>query len=517
MVNRSAYSVNRQLHELSLLFDISETLNKSYDIKEVLEPVLKVMAEHMGMFRGTLTILNRDTNEIFIESAYGLSVKEQARGKYKVGEGITGKVVESGKAMVIEKISAEPQFLDRTKARNNNDKHDISFICVPIKIGSEVIGALSVDRLFSEDVSPCEDLRLLTIIASLIARSVQLHQNIYEDKKRLSDENKRLQLALKEKFCPSNMIGNSNLMQEVYEMISRVSPSEATVFIHGESGVGKELVASAIHYNSARSNKPFIKVNCAAFPDNLIESELFGHEKGAFTGATERRKGRFERAHGGTLFLDEVGDLSLMTQVKLLRVLQEREFERVGGSENIKVDVRIIAATNKPMEKLIENGEFRQDLYYRLNVFPVYVPPLRERKSDIILLADYFVEKYNTKSQKQIKRITTAAIDMLISYHWPGNVRELENTIERAILLSLDGVIHAYHLPPSLQTGKESGTVPQGKLNVLLSNVEKDAMIDALKATNGNMAKAAKVLGITERVMGLRMIKHNVQAQRFKQ
>jgi Nif-specific regulatory protein len=257
-------------------------------------------------------------------------------------------------------------------------------------------------------------------------------------------------------------------------------------------------------------------VNCGALPESVVESELFGHEKGAFTGAIATRKGRFELAHSGTIFLDEIGDLSPTTQIKLLRVLQEKEFERVGGSATIKVDVRVITATNRDLEQLIAEGQFRQDLYYRLNVFPVHVPPLRERKTDIPLLADHFVEKYSKANHKTIRRISTPAIDMLMSYHWPGNVRELENCMERAVLLSSDHVIHGHHLPPTLQTAEASGTAHSGTLDGTLENIERDLILDALKAARGNKAKAARALGITERIMGLRVRKHGISPRRFR-
>jgi Nif-specific regulatory protein len=275
-------------------------------------------------------------------------------------------------------------------------------------------------------------------------------------------------------------------------------------------------VAHAIHYNSLRAGKPFIKVNCAALPESVIESELFGHEKGAFTGAVASRKGRFELADGGSLFLDEVGDLTPATQIKLLRVLQEKEFERVGGTGTLKVDVRLVAATNLDLERLIQEGRFRQDLYYRLNVFPIHIPPLRERKTDILLLADFFVEKYSLKNHKSIRRISTPAIDMLMAYHWPGNVRELENCVERAVLLSGDEVIHGHHLPPTLQTAEASGTAFKGALQNTLENVERELLLDALKSTRGNMAKAARTLGLSERIMGLRIRKYGIDARRFR-
>ena len=296
-------------------------------------------------------------------------------------------------------------------------------------------------------------------------------------------------------------------------MIGQVATSDATVLIRGESGTGKELIAQAVHYASPRSEEPFIRVNCSALPEGLIESELFGHEKGAFTGALQQRIGRFERASRGTIFLDEIGDLPPSVQVRFLRVLQEREFERVGGSRVLKADVRVVAATNRDLEVDMADGHFRTDLYYRLNVFPIHVPPLRDRRTDIVLLADHFVEKYNKRHGRSIVRLSTPAIDLLMAYHWPGNVRELENAIERAILLADGDVIHARLLPPSLQMATPTpGGKRSGPLNVQLDALEKELIIDALKVACGNRAAAARQLGITERVMGLRVVKHGLNA-----
>jgi len=508
--------VRREVRELSLLFEVSQTLERSPDLGEVLGLVLEAMAEHMGMLRGTITLLNRETEEISIEAAYGLSASQKQRGRYKLGEGVTGKVVASGQPVAVPRISEEPQFLDRTGARKALVKKDISFICVPIKLENETIGTLSADRLFAENVSLEEDVRLLRIIASMIAEAVRLRRSAEEERQRLLEENVRLQMELKERFRPANIIGNSKAMQAVYDLIAQVARSDTTVLLRGESGAGKELVAHAIHYNSRRAEKPFVKVNCAALPETIIESELFGHEKGSFTGAIAQRKGRFELANGGTIFLDEIGDLSPATQIRFLRVLQEREFERVGGSETIRTDVRIITATNRDLETLIEEGGFRQDLYYRLNVFPIYVPPLRERKSDIMLLADHFVQKYNDAHGKNVRRISTPAIDMLMAYHWPGNVRELENCIERAVLLSTDDVIHGHQLPPTLQTAEASGTGLTRTLPEALEALEREMILDALKSSRGNMAKAARALGISERVMGLRISQYGLDQKRFR-
>jgi Nif-specific regulatory protein len=508
--------VRHELSELTLLFEISQILDRSADIRDELVPVLKTISKYTGMVRGTITLVNRETGDLAIEAAHGLSGDELQRGRYKKGEGVVGKVVESGKPMVIPRVSQEPLFLNRTKARKNLLKEDISYLCVPIKMETSVIGALSADRLFAQSVSLEEDLRLLSIIASMIAQAVRLRQEHQEERNRLLAENTRLQTQLREKFHPANMIGRSSAMQDVFDQIAQVAKSDATVLLRGENGVGKELVAHSLHYNSGRAAKAFVRVNCAALPESVIESELFGHERGAFTGAIEQRKGRFELAHGGTLFLDEIGELTPQTQVKLLRVLQEREFERVGGTETVKVDVRIITATNRDLEALIKEGKFRQDLYYRLNVFPIHIPPLRERRTDILELANFFVEKYSKNFGKYVRRISTPAIDMLMSYHWPGNVRELENVIERAVLLTTDDVVHGHHLPPTLQTAEASNTPMQGHLEETLNRIEREMLIEALKAARGNKASAARELGITERLMGLRVRKHNIDPRQYR-
>jgi Nif-specific regulatory protein len=321
---------------------------------------------------------------------------------------------------------------------------------------------------------------------------------------------------LKERYDFSNMVGNSGAMRQVYEHIAQVAGTNTTVLIRGESGTGKELIAHAIHYSSPRAKKPFIKVSCAALPETLLESELFGYEKGAFSGAQTRKKGRFELAEGGTLFLDEIGDLNLATQVKLLRVIQAREFERLGGTETITVNARLITATNKDLEKAILENTFREDLYYRLNVFAIFVPPLRERKPDIMALADHFLEKYAREHGKNIRRISTPAIDMLMSYHWPGNVRELENAVERAVLVSDGNVIHAHHLPPTLQTAEASGTVTRVSLEEAIASYEKDLIQDALKTTRGNRAKAARLLSATERIVNYKIRKYGIDCTRFR-
>jgi Nif-specific regulatory protein len=305
-------------------------------------------------------------------------------------------------------------------------------------------------------------------------------------------------------------------MQQVYEQVAQVAPASTTVLVRGESGTGKELVAHAIHYGSPRADKPFVKVSCGALPEALVESELFGYEPGAFTDARALKKGRFELADGGTLFLDEVGELSPATQIKLLRVLQEREFERLGGVQPIKVNVRLVAATNLDLDKAVAQGAFREDLFYRLNVFTIFLPPLRERRTDIPLLADHFVEKYAGAHGKDVRRMATSAIDMFMSYHWPGNVRELENCIERAVLVCEGGVIHGHHLPPTLQTAEVSGTLPRKSLAKAVAAYEKDLILDALKSARGNRARAARLLDSTERIVGYKARKYGIDEGRFR-
>ncbi|HCO93523.1 MAG TPA: sigma-54-dependent Fis family transcriptional regulator, partial [Phycisphaerales bacterium] len=419
--------------EVEILSDISKALAESLDLEETLRSILKSFDTHLKLRRGTITLLDPDTETINVRIAHGLSDKSKSMTSYKVGEGITGLVVQNGKEIIVPDISKDPRFLHKTRLRKQQKGKRVAFFCVPIKLEGKTVGALSVDKQADSSDDLEANVRLLNVIATMIAQAVKLNKLVESDRKHLREENVRLRRELKNHFNIHNMVGSSNAMKEVYRLIEQVSNSNATVLIRGESGTGKDLVAHAIHYNSLRADKPFVKVNCTALPDTLLESELFGHEKGAFTGAAERKLGRFERAHGGTIFLDEIGDFSLNLQVKLLRVIQFKEFERVGGLETIKTNVRIVVATHKNLEEQIKEGHFREDLYYRVNVFPIYMPPLRERKDDIMLLADYFLEKIAAENKKNISRISTPAIEMLTRYHWPGNIRELENCIERAV------------------------------------------------------------------------------------
>jgi len=496
--------------DLQVLSDAAKAFSEALHLEAALEMILRALDEHLELQRGTITLLDPETETINIEVAHGLDDKSRKKITYQMGEGITGLVVQTGKEVVSEDIRKDPRFLDKTGARRRVKGGKIAFFCVPIKLEGSSIGAISVYKKSRAGEDFEANVRLLNIIATMVAQAVKLNRLLESDRRRLRDENERLRRELKTRFNIHNMVGTSNAMQDVYRLIEQVANSNATVLIRGESGTGKDLVAHAIHYNSYRSDKPFVKINCTALPETLLESELFGHEKGAFTGAIDRKIGRFELADGGTIFLDEIGDVPLSVQVKLLRVIQFKEFERVGGHETIKCNVRIIAATNRDLEELMKKGQFREDLYYRINVFPIYLPPLRDRKNDIMLLADNFVEKYARENNKHITRISTPAIRLLTSYHWPGNVRELENCIERAVLLCDEDVIRSEHLPPSLQMVKLSETSDKLSLTEIIANKERELIVDALKKTSGHQRRAAKELGITERMLGYKIRKYNI-------
>jgi len=496
--------------EVQLLSDIAKAFAESLNLEETLKNILRSLDTHLKLQRGTITLLDPQTETIHIKVAHGLSERSQSQGRYKVGEGITGRVVQTGEAIVVADIARDPRFLHRTKSRDTAGGKKIAFFCVPIKLEGRTVGTLSVDRQAGRTDDFDASLRLLHIISTMVAQAIKLNKMVESESARLRDENVRLRRELKTRFDVHNMVGTSNAMQEVYRLVEQVAESNATVLVRGESGTGKDLVAHAIHYNSLRADKPFIKVNCTALPETLLESELFGHEKGAFTGAVERKLGRFERANGGTIFLDEIGDFPLSLQVKLLRVIQFREFERVGGTETIKANVRVIVATNKNLEEQIAKGHFREDLYWRINVFPIYLPPLREHKDDIMLLADHFLEKYAQENNKRITRISTPAIEMFTRYHWPGNIRELENCIERAVLLCEDSVLRSEHLPPSLQMINKNDTTAKPSLTEMIANKERELIVDALKKCGGQQRRAAQELGVTERILGYKIRKYGI-------
>jgi Nif-specific regulatory protein len=500
---RNTEIIMRRNRELSSILEVSKVLTTSFDLEKNLSEVMSTLGKMLEMQRGCVFLLDQRSGEMRIVAAHGLSRQNIERGKYRIGEGIVGRVLEKKKPMVIPNIGKEPLFLNKTGSRP--EKEGISFLCVPIKLKNEVLGVLSVDRIYAKEHGNVDDdLRVLEIISSLIAQFLKLRETYV----RVEAEKEDLRLELKGRYSIENIVGVSDRMQEVLAAVHRVAPSKSTVLLRGESGTGKELIAKAIHYMSRRSSGPFIKFNCASIPEGLLESELFGHEKGAFTGAIATRKGKFELADKGTIFLDEIGDLPLVLQPKILRVLQEREFERVGSEKTIKVDVRIIAATSRNLEHLVSEGRFREDLYYRLNVIPIFLPPLRERGEDIPFLIEHFLEKFNTENERSVI-LDESAMHALLNYSWPGNVRELENTIERLVVMSGSDIINERDLPMSLSI-KRHRRLSTMSLISNIEEIEKANILEALEKTGWIQARAAKMLGITPRQIGYKIRKYGI-------
>jgi Nif-specific regulatory protein len=496
--------------ELAALHALARILAQPQELKDQLELALKEMSGRLGMERGMISLIDRETGEAWLDVAHGVNI-EGLDVSYRPGEGITGKVAQTGRPMACANLGQDVHFLDRTGARRFLNRSELTFLCVPIIYDAHVVGVLSADKVTRQVENLDREIALLASVAELLAKAVH--------SRGLEEENRRLRKIVGRSRTPStDIIGQSRAMQEVFGLVAQVADSNTTVLIHGETGTGKELIARAIHKNSPRLRGPLIQVNCAAIPDTLIESELFGHERGAFTGAIHQRRGRFEEANGGTIFLDEVGELSAAAQSKLLRVLQEKQFQPLGSSRTVRVDVRIITATNRNLEQDLSIGRFRSDLFYRLNVFPIILPPLRDRAGDILLLADHFIMKYAREMAKPVKKLAPAVSDVLLSYPWPGNVRELENCIERAILLTTGNTIELIHLPPSLQSRGRAGEMKdQGKLNTLVEAQERALIIGALKETGGNQTRAAKFLGTTKRIVQYRIQKLGIDPRQFRE
>jgi Nif-specific regulatory protein len=512
-------SNNLSFNGLSVLYQIARILSTGGPLNVVMEEILNVLEIKASMKRGMISILNSEETELAVDIAFGIPEYLRQRGRYRIGEGIIGNVAQTGRAIAIPKLHNELTFLDKTDARKDLKLTDIAFLCVPIKINRLVIGVLSVDRVSIDPINTLEnELHFLEAIANLIAQTVNQRRCEAEQIQFLEMENRELRQRLENRGRPDEMLGNSSSLREVYRYIAQVAPTPTTVLIRGETGTGKELVARAIHKKSRVCDGPFITVNCAALPENLIESELFGHERGSFTGAFSTRVGKFESAHNGTLFLDEVGELTCSAQSRLLRAIQEREFQRIGGMNPIKVNVRLITATNRNLEKAVQENTFREDLYYRLNVFTIALPPLRERGADILLLADHFIKKYSILHHKKVDRISTPAIEMLSGYHWPGNVRELENVIERSVLVSESNVINGHDLPQKMQQiqiNKSTGNL-NGTFENLVNAYEKELIIDALKDSNGNQTEAADLLKTTKRILQYKITKYTIDFKKYK-
>ena len=527
----------REELEMSILNDVSEAIGQALELENVFEQTMEVLASELEMERGTLVLLDRISDNLRIAAAHGLAMEEKERGTYNIGEGVTGRVVQTGQAVAIHDVSREPDFLNRTGARRQDvQSGKLSFVCVPLRVDGEVEGAISIDRHNVDDETLRKDRRLLQIIASLVGQAIKINRMAMMQQEELREENLRLRKDLHSRYKFGNIVAASSAMQDVVATAGTVAKSDATVLVRGETGTGKELVASVLHYNSDRADGPFIKVNCGALSENLLESELFGHVRGAFTGAVDDRKGRFELADGGTIFLDEVGSISERLQVKLLRVLQEKQFERVGGTETIDADTRVVAATNVNMEKKIEEGEFREDLYYRLNVIPIFIPPLRERREDIPFLVDHFLEKYNDRYDKDVSKMSGEIMDIFLEYPWPGNVRELENCIERAVVLSQTGSITMNLLPINIRSlkqqtkddiacGDPQKAVPRlvetlrksgPRTNLherIISRVEKALLQQVLEDNDYTQTRAAEELGLSRNTVRRKMKELGIETE----
>lgn len=445
-----ANDAERSHVELVTVYEICRILGASLDVARSFREALNVLTAHISLSRAMIVLADDGDDLLRVHSASGLDSEQIARGVWQRGEGVIGRVFQSGVPATVPDVAHSSEFIDRTGAFSAQAGRMMSFLVVPIKNERSVLGVLAAQRALEGTARLSDDQRVLKMVAALMAQAVVLSRAVDAEHQRLQLETTRLQKALtpepRGRYALDNVVGVSAAMQQVFAEVHQAAPSRATVLLRGESGTGKEAIARAIHYLSPRKEGPFIKVNCAALTESLLESELFGHERGAFTGAAGDRKGRFEQAHTGTLFLDEVGDISAAFQAKLLRVLQEREFERVGGNRSIKVDVRLICATNRDLEKMVKRGEYRADLYYRINVVSIFLPPLRERRADIPPLVAHFVDRYNKENRSKLK-ISGDAMEVLTHCYWPGNVRELENCIERTATMAQGDTIRAVAFP----------------------------------------------------------------------
>ncbi len=524
--------------ELSLLNEVGRVLGSTLDLHAVFDQTMRVLAARLGMERGSMVVLDETTGKLRTEAALGLTPEEISRGIYLVGEGITGTVVATGESIVVPDISSDERFLNRTGSRPVDPDIKTSFICVPIKTEGRIVGALSVDKTYHDADTLRSDQRLMEIIAAFIAQAIKINAIVAEEREEWQEEKRSMAANLRTKYKFDNIIGSAPAMLDVFDTIGQVAGSRATCLLLGETGTGKELIAKAIHYNSTRTEKPFIRVNCGALTGTLLESELFGHIKGSFTGAIRDKMGRFEAANGGTLFLDEIGTIDTGLQVKLLRVLQEREFERVGDNRTTKVDVRIIAATNLDLQEEVGKGRFREDLFYRLNVVTIFLPPLRNRREDVPRLIDFFLDKFNLENSKAMRKISKEMLNVFVRYPWPGNVRELENAMERAVVLSRGDTLSEDLLPTAIRAFAQQGRanmasegidaltrrladqaisefeLREGQIyDMVIRQMEKALIEKALVRCAGVKIKAADFLGINRNTLNKKFKELGLEAE----
>ncbi len=491
--------------ELATLFRVSQVLSHPCPLWETLDQVLRVLHEHGELHRGVVSLVDPDSGALLVSAIHDQPKPPTGEPvRYLPGEGVLGMVLERGERLVLPRLADEPRFLDRLRLYDR----ELPLIGVPIRAGSGQYSGVLAAQPPRLDKWLAERARFLEMVANLIARSVRAAQAAERERGALTAERDSLRRTVRGQHGFDSMVGHSQPMQQVFEQVRQVAKWNTTVLVRGESGTGKELIACAIHYNSPRAGGPLVKLNCAALPDNLLESELFGHEKGAFTGAVNQRKGRFEQAHGGTLFLDEIGDISPAFQAKLLRVIQEGEMERVGSSQTLRVNVRVIAATNRDLEEAVEAGQFREDLYYRLNVMPIFMPALRDRPEDIPDLARFLVDKI-ARQQGRMLTITDSAIRLLMRHHWSGNVRELENCLERSAIMSANGVIAQDVIELSGLSPRGAGAAPLPTPHRIELDApdldERERVIAALEQAGWVQAKAARLLGMTPRQIAYRI------------
>jgi Nif-specific regulatory protein len=497
--------------ELDTLYRVSQVLSQSLDLRHSLAEVLRVLDESAGLSRGMITVVDPQDGDLVVNAVHGLDASVYVPVRYQAGEGVLGLVLELNRTVALSRAGDDPRFLNRLGIYDR----DLPFIAAPISVGGALQGVLAVQPNESVDSAELREWsRFVEMLANVIGQSVRLSLDVDQEKKNIADERDTLRRTVRGQFGFDNIVGHSAAMRRIFEQIRMVAKWNTTVLIRGETGTGKELIANSIHYNSPRARGPYVRLNCASLPENLLETELFGHEKGAFTGAVGARQGRFEQANGGTLFLDEIGEISPAFQAKLLRVLQEGEMERVGGSRTVKVDVRVIAATHRDLEAAVDTGAFREDLYYRLNVMPIALPPLRERPEDIPEIARHLIAKIG-ESQGRKLSFSEAAVRNLSHYAWPGNVRELENCLERAAVMSESGAIDADLI--LIDRPRESAAVAEmPRLDLDNPDLgERERVIAALEQAGWVQAKAARLLGMTPRQIAYRIQTLNIQVKQI--
>lgn len=518
-MTRQAITPERQAAYFDTLINIVEGLGPQGVVQSGLKALLRTLCENHGYKRALLTIFDPETNSLKLSITVGS--QRYSEVSYQPGQGVTGQVMNTGEPVIVPIQKDHPSFLNLAFGRTKEEMEHLGFISVPVRHldadeHTEILGTLSVDVPAGDPEDLQTDTKFLQAVASLVAKEVaNIQEEMAMQRHLMSQGMPPAQQGGDDAIGHPNIVAASKPMRMVLQQVSQVGPSRATVLLRGESGTGKELLAEAIHGVSPRKTKPLIKLNCAALPAELVESELFGHMKGAFTGAVSNKKGLFELADGGTLFLDEIGELSLEAQAKVLRAIQEREIQRIGSEQTIRVDARLITATNRPLEKMLEEGTLREDLFYRINVFPIFIPPLRERRMDILPLSEHFMQHYSEEYSKDVKRISTPAIDLLQQYHWPGNVRELANCMERAVLICDEEVIRTYHLPPSLQTAESSATDTSLSFGEAVSRFEQELLVDALKKARGNMLQAARDLKASYRIINYKVKKYRLDPKKF--